>query len=453
MQGKRVLVFGLARSGIAAAKLLAASGATAVINDRKSEAELGEEIACLHIPGIEWRLCEDPKALVKECDWMVVSPGIPDTHPAVQEALKAGKECIAEIELAYRLYRGGMFAVTGTNGKTTTTTLLSEILKNAGRNAFPVGNIGAPFSAICETSKPDDIAVCEVSSFQLETTSAFRPKIAAILNVTPDHLNRHGTMEKYAALKERVFEAMGEGDTLVLNYDDPITRGMADRAKCRVVWFSRLSSVSEGAFVAGGSLVYGNASEYKTLCAADEVRIPGGHNLENALAACAVAVNAGVPAPVIRHTLRTFKGVEHRIETVKTVRGVTYINDSKGTNADSTIRAVRAMKAPTVLIAGGSEKKQDFGELCAEILRSQVRFVVLIGDTAEQMRRQLEEAGFADIRMAGYDFEAAVSLAAGLCEPGWNILLSPANASFDMFRDYEHRGEEFKRIVSALDAN
>ena len=450
MQGKRVLVMGMARSGIAAAELLARSGATAVINDKKTEEQLDAGMAALHIPGVEWRLGEDAAALVDECDCLVVSPGIPDTHPAVAKARAAGKEVLAEIELAYRCFAGTVAAVTGTNGKTTTTTLLTEICKNAGRKANAVGNIGVPFSGICIGARLEDIAVCEVSSFQLETVSTFRPRVAAILNLTPDHLNRHGTMEAYAALKERVFANMRGGDVLVLNADDPIVSAMAARAKCRVVYFSRLAEPAEGAFVRDGDILWRADGEERPLGRADEIYIPGEHNLENALAASAMAMALGLPAPVIRHTLRTFKGVEHRIETVRTVGGVTYINDSKGTNADSTIRAVRAMRAPTALIAGGSEKKQDFAELCREICMSQVREVVLIGLVAPQMERQLREAGFTAVHNAGTDFEAAIRLAGQLIGPGGNVLLSPANASFDMFRDYEHRGAEFKRIVAEL---
>ena len=450
MQGKRVLVMGMARSGIAAAELLAKSGATAVINDKKTEEQLGAEMGRLHIPGVEWRLGEEAEALVDECASLVVSPGIPDTHPAVVKAKAQGKDVLAEIELAYRCFAGTVAAITGTNGKTTTTTLLTEICKNAGRTATAVGNIGVPFSGICMGARMEDIAVCEVSSFQLETVSSFRPRAAAILNLTPDHLNRHGTMEVYAALKERVFENMRGGDVLVLNADDPIVSRMGERAKCRVVYFSHRTEPAEGAFVRGGDLIWRFDGEERPLGRADEIYIPGEHNLENALAASALAMALGMPAPVIRHTLRTFKGVEHRIETVRTVAGVTYINDSKGTNADSTIRAVRAMRAPTVLIAGGSEKKQDFAELCEEIKKSQVKEVVLIGLVAPQMERQLREAGFTAIHNAGTDFEAAIRLAGRLAGPGGNVLLSPANASFDMFQDYEHRGAEFKRVVAGL---
>ncbi|MDO4739242.1 MAG: UDP-N-acetylmuramoyl-L-alanine--D-glutamate ligase [Eubacteriales bacterium] len=450
MEGKRVLVMGMARSGIAAAELLAKAGCTALINDRKSEAELGEGMAALHRPGVEWHLGEDPVQLVSQADALVLSPGIPDTHPAVAAARAQGKEVLAEIELAWRMFRGTTAAITGTNGKTTTTTLLTEIFKNAGKKADAVGNIGVPFTGVCFDSAVDDVAVCEVSSFQMETCSRFHPKAAAVLNITPDHLNRHGTMEVYIGLKKKLFANMTDGDTLVLNRHDEAVRAMAGEARCRVAFFSRKDDIEYGAFVRGGMILFGARDDAQEICPAQEVCIQGEHNLENALAATALAMSMGVKAEVVAHTLRTFRGVEHRIEQVQTIRGVTFINDSKGTNADSTVVAVRTMKRPTVLIAGGSEKNQDFSELCREILRSQIREVVLIGQTAGQMQKQLAEHGFARVHMAGSDFAAAVRMAQGLAGEGWNVLLSPANASFDMFTDYEERGRVFKEIVARL---
>lgn len=448
---KTVMVMGMARSGVAAAQLLAKSGAVALISDQKTEEQLDESVAQLHIDNVLWRLGEDPLKTLEEAQVLVVSPGIPDTNPAVQKARGEGKEVLAEIELAWRMFAGTTAAVTGTNGKTTTTTLLTEMCKNAGKKADAVGNIGVPFTGICLGAKPEDVAVCEVSSFQMETCSRFHPRAAAILNITPDHLNRHGTMETYIGLKKKVFANMTGDDALVLNYDDPVTRDMAADAGCRVLYFSRRQAV-QGAFVKDGMIVFGTDGAVQNICPADEVYIQGEHNLENALAATAMAMALGIPAPVIRHTLRTFKGVEHRIETVMTIDGVTFINDSKGTNADSTIRAVRTMTKPTVLIAGGSEKKQDFTQLCREIVASQIKKVVLIGVTAEQMKRQLLENGFENVTMAGSDFERAVSIAKEQAGEGWNVLLSPANASFDMFTDYEARGRIFKQIVAQIAA-
>ncbi len=452
MQYSKYMVMGMARSGIAAAELIAGMGAMAVVNDRKSKEELGAQIKALEMENVVWRLGEDPIAVLADCDALVLSPGIPDTHPVVKAAREQGKEVLAEIELAYRNFAGVTAAITGTNGKTTTTTLLCEICKNAGKKADAVGNIGVPYTGICVGSKPEDVAVCEVSSFQMETCSSFHPKAAAVLNITPDHLNRHGTMEVYIGLKKKMFANMQGEDTLVLNYRDETVRAMAKDAKCRVAYFSSKEEPPFGAFVRDGMIVYGAGEDCKNICPADEVLIQGEHNLENALAATAMAMALEIPAPVIRHTLRTFKGVEHRIETVAEIDGVTFINDSKGTNADSTIRAVRTMKKPTVLIAGGSEKKQDFTEMCREILVSQIKEVVLIGETAGQMRDQLVENGFANVYMAGSDFEKAIRMAKELAGEGWNVLLSPANASFDMFADYEQRGAIFKEIVAKMAA-
>lgn len=452
MEKKRIMVMGMARSGVAAAQLIAQAGNVALINDKKTEKELGKTVQELHRENIEWRLGEDPEAVLRDAQMLLISPGIPDTHPVVAAARQAGKEVVAEIELAWRMFAGTTAAITGTNGKTTTTTLLTEICKNAGKKADAVGNIGVPYTSVCWGSRPEDVAVCEVSSFQMETCSRFHPRVAAVLNITPDHLNRHGTMEVYIGLKKKMFANMTGDDTLVLNYDDPTVRVMEKDGTCRVAFFSRTQEPPFGTFVRDGMIVFGTPADAVRICPVEEVCIQGDHNLENALAATAMAMAMEIPAPVIRHTLRTFRGVEHRIETVLTIDGVTFINDSKGTNADSTIRAVRTMRAPTVLIAGGSEKKQDFAEMCAEINRSQIREVVLIGVTAQQMQRQLLESGFTHVHMAGSDFEQAIRMAKGLAGEGWNVLLSPANASFDMFADYEQRGAIFKQIVARIAA-
>ena len=452
MQDKRVLVVGMARSGVAAARLLRALGAQVRIADQKTAAELEGQLEELRLDGIEWRLGEHAETLLEGMDLVVVSPGVPVTHPAIEEAKRWGIPVIGELELAYRHAQGKLIAVTGTNGKTTTCTLTGEIFKNAGRLTYVVGNIGFPYTAVALKTRPEDVTVCEVSSFQLETVEKFHPAITAVLNISEDHLNRHGTMEAYTALKARVFENQTADETLILNYDDPALREMAKDAPCRVRWFSRLSIPPKGAFVANGSVVYGTAEDHRTICVADEIAIPGPHNLENALAATAIAMCAEVPPPVIRHTLRTFKGVEHRIEKVRELDGVTYINDSKGTNVDSTLKAIATMAKPTVMILGGYDKHVDMSRLCQAIPGSNIRKVVLIGDTAPQIQKGLDAVGFADYASAGHDFGKAVALARDMAEPGWNVLLSPACASFDMFADYEERGRVFKELVGALEA-
>ena len=294
------------------------------------------------------------------------------------------------------------------------------------------------------------MVVAEVSSFQLETTETFHPLSAAVLNVTEDHLNRHGTMEVYTGLKRRIFDAQDESNFAVLNYDDEICRKMAKGLKSQVLFFSRQHEVEQGAFVRDGKIVVRIGDDEKNVCCAEELRIPGPHNLENALAAAAVAFSRGVPAPVIRQALRTFPGVEHRIEFTRELGGVRYINDSKGTNVDSTIKAVQSMKAPTVLILGGYDKHVSFDALAEEIVKTPlIENCVLIGVTANQIEEALKKAGYTNITHAG-SMREAVEKCRALSHPGGNVLLSPACASFDMFEDYEQRGRIFKEIVHKL---
>ena len=445
-ENKLALVVGLARSGVAAAMLLTAKGYAVRLNARKTKEELGEALLPLKgLKNIEYRLGEAPEGLLTGVDLAVVSPGVPIDHPVVRAAAEKGVELIGEMELASRYGKGRLVAVTGTNGKTTTSTLTGEIFKNAGKLTYVVGNIGLPYSAVAIDTRAEDVTVCEVSSFQLETISAFHPELSAILNITQDHLNRHRTMENYIRLKARIFENQTGTDVTVLNYDDPVLRGMEQLPGCRVVWFSRAQVPPLGAFVKDGMIVYGEAESFRPVCAAAEVRIPGPHNLENALAATALAMEGGVPAPVIRHTLRTFKGVEHRLEFVRTLDGVRYINDSKGTNVDSTLKAIETMTQETVMIAGGSSKKVDMLPLARALQGSKVTHVVLCGDTAQ------EKVGYQNVHHAGMDFEKAIRMARSLAAPGGNVLLSPACASFDLFADYEHRGAEFKRIVNGME--
>ena len=452
MKDKKVLVFGMARSGIAAAQLLLQRGADVTICDARAEADFAGALDGLKAAGARFMLDEKhPEEKLAGFDAMVVSPGIPVEHPAVAKAREMGIEVMGEVEYAYRESTGLLLAITGTNGKTTTTTLLGEIFKNAGKRTFVVGNIGTPYSGAAGETRPGDVTVCEISSFMMETASRFHPAVCAVLNISEDHLNRHGTMEKYIALKERIFENCEGDDTLVLNWDDPVTRDMEKRARCRVSWFSSRNEVPFGAFVKDGMIVYGSAQDYKPVCPAAEVYIPGEHNLKNALAATAMAMAAGVPAPVIRHTLRTFKGVEHRIEFVRELDGVRFIDDTKGTNVESTIQAVRAMDRPTVLILGGYDKHTDFTPLCREILKCPIARIVLIGDTAKQFEETLEKVGYHAWTHAGYDFKKAIDMAFEQANPGGNVLLSPCCASFDMFHNAEERGEIFKDIVNALE--
>ena len=452
MNGKKAMVLGMARSGIAVARLLLLRGAEVWICDKKPLAEFEGALDELIESGVHLMLEEQhPEEHLNGMDLLVVSPGIPVEHPAIVRAGEKGIEVVGEIEYAFRESCGQLLAVTGTNGKTTTVTLLGEIFKNAGRTTHVVGNIGTPYSGAVPDMKPDDVTVCEISSFMMETSRDFHPSICAVLNISEDHLNRHHTMERYIALKERIFENCTGDDSVILNWDDPVTRDMEKRVRCRVVWFSSRNEVPYGAFVRDGRIVFGRPDSCADICAANEVYIPGEHNLKNALAASAMAMMAGVPAPVIRHTLRTFRGVEHRIEFVRELDGVRFINDSKGTNVDSTIQAVRAMDRPTVLILGGYDKQCDFSPLVEVMMENpNIRRVVLIGKTAKQIAETLDRFGFKDYEHCGRDFSAAVSRSFALAGNGWNVCLSPSCASFDMFKDFEERGRIFKEYVGML---
>lgn len=450
-ENKLALVVGMARSGVAAALLLNAKGFSLRLNDRKSREDLKDVLEPLKdMNNVEYRLGEKPEDLLSGVSLVVISPGVPINHPLVLKTREAGIELIGEMELAFRCSKGRLVGITGTNGKTTTSTLTAEIFKNAGKMTYLVGNIGFPYSAVAEDTRPEDVTVCEVSSFQLETIDTYRPNLSAILNITEDHLNRHGTMAEYIRMKARIFENQRDDDALILNYDDPELRKMAKSAACRVVWFSRTQVPPCGAYVLDGKIVYRTDGDVRTICETNEVRIPGPHNLENALAATAIAMEGGVPAPVIRHTLRTFKGVEHRLEHVRTLDGVNYINDSKGTNVDSTLKAIATMTVPTVMIAGGSTKNVDMLPLAQALKGSFVHHVVLVGATSDEIAVALDKAGYDTYSRAGMDFEKAVHMARDLAVEGGNVLLSPACASFDLFRDYEQRGEIFKQIVNAL---
>ncbi|MBQ8160607.1 MAG: UDP-N-acetylmuramoyl-L-alanine--D-glutamate ligase [Clostridia bacterium] len=459
-KGKSVLVAGMARSGIAAAELLSKKGASVTITDLKGEEELADELRPLNGLNIQRKLGRKTGEVLEEClksaaapDTLVLSPGIPSTLPFVKEARDRGVEVIAEIELAYRLSTGPVFAITGTNGKTTTTTLICEIFKAAGLDSVAVGNIGYPFSLAALEDSPERHYVCECSSFQMETVDGFHPHVAAFLNLTEDHLNRHGTMDEYARLKMRVFEQQEPDDFAVFNADDPALSDRIRKVQGHVLLFSRKEDdgrIEDGAFVRNGMVVYRFQGREEEILPAKDIYIPGPHNLENALAAVCFAGAIGIPASVIAQTLRTFRGVEHRIEWTRELDGVTYYNDSKGTNVDSTIRAVQTMDKNTVIILGGSDKHCDFSPLAQEIIRSgKILEAVIIGQTGDQIDETLRRFGYDHITRAK-DMKEAVDVSRALAGDGWNVLLSPACASFDMFHDYEERGRIFKELVRGL---
>ena len=447
---KNILIVGLARSGIGAAKLLCRHGANVTVNDSKTREELGDSLQPLDGLPLRWALGCGAAELLQGQDVLVISPGISVNAPFVQQARSMGIYVTGELEVAAQLCPCELVAITGTNGKTTTTTLLWHMFRQAGRRAFTVGNIGEAFSLAVLDAKEDDVMVCEVSSFQMETADQFHPRAAALLNLTEDHLNRHGTMAEYARMKMRVFARQTAEDVAVFNRDDPALQPLIDQVRSRVMLFSRLQPVESGAFVREGQLVLRWQGREETVCPVSEIRIPGPHNLENALAAVCMAGARGIPVEAMRESLRSFAGVEHRIELVRELDGVRYINDSKGTNVDSTIRAVQTMDRPTVIILGGSDKHTDFTPLVLEMQRCPcIREAVLIGATADQIERTLRGQGWEAITRAD-SMEQAVRIGQRKAAPGWNVLLSPACASFDMFHDYEHRGRVFKELVRAL---
>ena len=448
--GKRVLVVGMARSGVAAAKLLHKAGAKVVINDSKTAEALGDALLPLSGLDIEYKLGCPAGECLAGIEVMIISPGIPDTAAFVVKAKELGIYVTGELEMAHQLSSGEMVAITGTNGKTTTVSLLGEIFRNAGRTTHVVGNIGYPYSAAGFDSADSDMFVCEVSSFQMETAETFHPRCGALLNITEDHLNRHGTMENYALTKMRMFANMTAEDVAVFNADDPALKPYIPMVKAQVMLFSRKEEVENGAFVRDGIIMTRWNGVETVICPADELYIPGPHNLENALAAACMATASGVAADVIAHTFRTFTGVEHRIEFVRELDGVRWINDSKGTNVDSTIKAIQTMNRPTVIILGGYDKHCDFTPMVKEMLASDyIREAVLIGVTADQIERQCRENGYTSLHRAS-TLKDAIDQCRALSADGWNVLLSPACASFDMFPDYEARGRIFKEIVNTL---
>lgn len=448
IKGKKVLVVGAAVTGVPVVKQLSHMGADIVLNDFKKVEELKEVISEIEELPIRLVAGGHPSMLSEDCDFVVVSPGIPPDIPLIQNAKALGKEVISEIELAFRLTKTPIAAITGTNGKTTTTSLLGEILRASGRKTFVAGNIGNTMILDVDKAKPSDIFALEVSSFQLESTVHFKPSISAILNITPDHLNRHKTIENYIDAKCKVFINQNDKDFTILNLDDPETSKLISRPKSKVLLFSRKQEVPRGAFLENDYIVIRVGNNKETIIHKDEIYIPGNHNLENALAAVLMAYCAGVSASVIADTLKSFKGVEHRIEYVEEIEGVIYYNDSKGTNTDASIKAVEAMKRPTLIIAGGYDKGSEYDDFI-EAFGNVVKHLVLIGSTADKLEETAHKHGFMNTHRAK-DLKEAVMKCHSLSNPGDCVLLSPACASWGMFSNYEERGRLFKEYVREI---
>ncbi len=450
LKGKRVLVVGLGRSGLAAALFLRRRGAQVTVSDVRSAEALGKEIPMLLEEGIAVEAGGHGLLTFRRQDLLVVSPGVPLDTPEIRQVRAFGQTVLGEVELASRFLKGRTLAITGSNGKTTTTTLCGAILEASSVPTFVGGNIGIPVVALTEQSAEDGWNVLEMSSFQLETIETFRPRIAVLLNVTPDHLDRHGSFENYREAKEQIFVNQQADDYLVLNADDPVTQGAAARARGQVFWFSRTRVVRQGAFVLNGVVMF-RASEQGTaepVLPVAAIPLKGEHNLENVLAAVAACRLAGVPAEVIHETVSRFRAVEHRLEFVAQVAGVDYYNDSKATNVDAAAKAVASFDQGVHLILGGKDKDSDYRTL-APVLAGRVRAVYLIGAAAEKIELHLRSAGGIPMRRSG-TLAGAVEQAAGAAVPGDTVLLAPACSSFDQFRDYEQRGERFKELVREL---
>jgi len=447
LNGKRVLVVGLGKSGVASALFLKAHGARVTVSDTKTGDELRSEIPVLLDHGITVETGGHGERTFRGQDLIVVSPGIPLDAPALVQARALGGSVIGEIELAAQFLRGPIVAITGSNGKTTTTTLTGEIMTAGGFPALVGGNIGTPAIALAERATPESVIVLEVSSFQLETIHSFRPKVAVILNVTPDHLDRHRTFEAYVDAKARILENQQSTDSAVLNADDPTCVAMAARTRAQVFWFSRRKEVQQGAWVLDGNILFRDGTQQREIMLVSEIPLKGAHNLENVLAAvCAGALMACAPEK-IRQAVREFKAVEHRLEYVATIRGVDYYNDSKATNVDATIKALESFPANIHLIVGGKDKGSDY-TLLNDLLRQRGKRVYTIGAAAAKIESQIKgvEVVHADT------LESALRKANAVAEPGDVVLLAPACASFDQFKNYEQRGQVFKEIVRTLSA-
>lgn len=468
MRSQKVIVAGTGISGIAAAKLLLAMGGEVVLydsNDSLSEKELREKFEdSQNITVVLGELRRTDLLGVELC---IISPGIPLESPFVAVIDDAKIPIWGEIQLAYQCSKGRLAAITGTNGKTTTTALTGQIMKDYFKEVFVVGNIGIPYTEIALETTDDSVTVAEVSSFQLETIMDFKPQVSAILNITPDHLDRHGSMERYIEIKKSIAVNQGEEDTIVLNYEDPVLRSFGQKEKkneedvqkneeqkmdielkAKVIFFSSKRELKEGIFLDGNTIVRSHNGKKEEIVDVSGIQLLGRHNYENVMAASAIALSMGVPLSSIQKTIAEFKAVEHRIEFVAEKSGVKYYNDSKGTNPDAAIQAIYAMPGPTILIAGGYDKHNTYDEWI-EAFTGKVKYLVLLGQTRDKIAQCAREHGFTDI-MYAEDMQEAVRVCASYANMGENVLLSPACASWGMFKNYEERGRIFKECVYNL---
>lgn len=448
MNKQKVLVFGSGISGIGASRLLEETGAEVILYDGnaaldadKMKEQIGENTTVQVILG------ELPEDVIDTLDMVVMSPGVPTDLPIVNRMRERGILISGEIELAYTHAKGDVLAITGTNGKTTTTALLGEIMRAYKDSVYVVGNIGNPFTTVALEMKDDSVAVAEISSFQLETIHNFHPKVSAILNITPDHLNRHHTMEAYIQAKEDISRNQTKEDTIVLNYEDEVLRAFGERCSASVLYFSSQRVLEHGIYLENGNIIYRDGTPL-VVCNTSELALLGVHNYENVMAAVAMALSYGVPLSVIRPVILGFQGVEHRIEFVAEKNKVRYYNDSKGTNPDAAIKGIQAMNRPTVLIGGGYDKESSYDEWI-ESFDGKVKKLVLIGATKEKIADAARAHGFNEIAFAD-TFEEAFDICVRTADEGDAVLLSPACASWGMFKNYEERGDKFKELVYSL---
>ena len=449
LKEKRVLVFGSGKSGIGAADLLGAVGAEPVIYDGNENAD--KESVLKKTSGtypVEFYAGELPEEVLESLDLVVLSPGVPTDLPLVKRFYEMGLPVWGEVELAYRTGKGRVLAITGTNGKTTTTALLGKIMKDACPSVFVVGNIGTPYTSKAQKMQENSVTVAEISSFQLETIEEFAPEVSAILNITEDHLNRHHTMEEYIRVKELITKNQSSEDVCVLNYEDEVLRKFGETAVPKVVYFSNVRTLEKGIYLEGDTIVLATETAKIPVVKTGELKLLGQHNYENVMAAVAMAYYAGIDMESIRKSVCEFTAVEHRIEYVTEKNGVVYYNDSKGTNPDAAIKGIQAMNRPTYLIGGGYDKESSYDEWI-KAFDGKVRCLVLIGQTKEKIKAAAERLGFTDIVLLE-TLQEAVHFCAEHAKEGEAVLLSPACASWGQFDNYEQRGDMFKKYVSEL---